>query len=160
MKNMRRTTIALLVLLLCFPSAHGQNHKLYKEGYCGNISAISGIVMAKGISDREFSIETCHGHSFGNGAFFGGGIGAKNLSGGVIVIPIFVDFKYAFLDDKLSPFLDLKGGLLAGSTYGSSFIRLGGGVDCGILSMGLNYQLEGGSAYRLHSVNIAFGVNF
>jgi len=158
---MKRVIVVFAVLVSFLPAAWGQGSRLYKEGYYGNVSAVSGIVMAKGISDREFSVETCHGYSFGNGAFFGAGIGVKDWSGDDgLMMPLFADFKYAFVDNELTPFVDMKGGVIAGSTYGASFMRFGGGVDSGRLSMSLNYQLEGGAAYRLHSINIAFGINF
>ena len=128
------------------------------SGYAGTVSVGGGVILNKGIGDRMLELETCHGKNYGNGAFFGAGLGMQelvhDLSGN-----IFSEFRYTFDDGKIYPFVTSRGGWSFGDLEGA-FARIGGGVNVGKFNMTLYYRIQSGDSYRLHSLGISTGISF
>ena len=89
-----------------------------------------------------------HGYSFGNGLYVGGGIGlgfdtvyADKTS---VIIPVFAEVKYSFLDKFDSPFVSVRLGEYADCTnYGLGFyFNPAVGVDLGRFNLKLGYELQ------------------
>lgn len=96
----------------------------------------------------QFVLSTSHGYSFGNGLYVGGGIGlgfdtvyADKTS---VIIPVFAEVKYSFLDKFDSPFVSVRLGEYADCTnYGLGFyFNPAVGVDLGRFNLKLGYELQ------------------
>ncbi len=86
---------------------------------------------------------TSQGYSFGNGAYVGLGLGAGFDLDGSVYIPLFMDAKYNFIDNKVSPFASVRTGIRFSpevDSYISWGFSLGGGVDFGRFSVKLGYE--------------------
>lgn len=121
---MKKIAVLFLALVPILASAQTPSNYLYSKGYKSDIQ-LSAMFGSKMIG----SISSSHGYGFGNGLFVGGGIGIiynPTLANGVknrIQMPIFGEAKYAFLNKRFSPFVDLKaGGLFDYSAYGVGYI--------------------------------------
>lgn len=130
----------------------------YKKGYRGTfaLGSTSGLVYDFG---SVLTVLTSHGYSYGNGAFLGLGFGGV-MSTTDLTVPIFVNFKYSFLDKRVSPFVDYKFGIsLYSLTYLSGYVSPSVGIDIKnfTLSMGYVYQAI---AFKDHWLNFTVAVNF
>ena len=130
-------------------SAQTKNH-LYSKGYKADVQL--GYVFEGKVP--TYSATTSHGYSFGNGLYLGAGTGlylntVDYGQGTRFMIPLFGEVKYSFLNRKVSPFVDLKAGMLGDCTskgfgymvtptIGVDFWKMSLGV--GVQKMMCNYE--------------------
>lgn len=161
----------ILVFFLLFAGiiASAQESFTYRKGYRGNVELDGSAICNKETGGYLASINTIHGYSFGNGAFAGMGIGACFSQDKVspVMVPIIFDFKYNFLDNAISPFVELRPSFAIGMMNMSQFnVRMGGGVSFNRFSIDLAYQLCSGVkpldnlSYRLHCLTLAVSACF
>ena len=114
----------------------------YVKGYLGNV-ALGGTVGLDYDFGSRTTLFTSHGYSFGNGAFVGLGTGVMMDFAGHCTIPLFTNFKYSFINNTVSPFIDYK---MGGSIYDLSSVNLfvspSVGVDVGRFSFSIGYILQ------------------
>lgn len=136
--------LALSVALL-FP---GQSLKAANDndqkGMTFILSAEGGFEFVhqyKGVLNTDMTLSL--GHSYGNGLFFGGGIGLYASWKNDVSFPLFVQVRYSFpTTRKVSPFVDLK----MGPAYSDSFRNVALfyssaiGIDTRRLSYYLSYR--------------------
>lgn len=137
------TVIAASLMTAISLSAKGEGKNLYYEkGYLGNV-ALGGTVGLSNDFGSRTTLLTSHGYSFGNGAFVGLGTGVMMDFAGQCTIPLFTNFKYSFINNTVSPFIDYK---MGGSIYDLSSVNLfvspSVGVDVGRFSFSIGYILQ------------------
>lgn len=137
------TVIAASLMTAISLSAKGEGKNLYYEkGYLGNV-AVGGTVGLSNDFGSRTTLLTSHGYSFGNGAFVGLGTGVMMDFAGHCTIPLFTNFKYSFINNTVSPFIDYK---MGGSIYDLSSVNLfvspSVGVDVGRFSFSIGYILQ------------------
>ena len=137
------TVIAASLMTAISLSAKGEGKNLYYEkGYLGNV-AVGGTVGLSNDFGSRTTLLTSHGYSFGNGAFVGLGTGVMMDFAGQCTIPLFTNFKYSFINNTVSPFIDYK---MGGSIYDMSSVNLfvspSVGVDVGRFSFSIGYILQ------------------
>ncbi len=125
-------------------SAQGNKKPSFILGFAGNVEA--GVLFNEGFAGEYVNVSS--GYNILPGLFAGIGIGIKdqrfNSPSTVksVLVPTFIQLRYSFLNKSVSPFIDLKGGLI--SDYSPSlkdmpegfrqsgcghFFRVGVGVD-------------------------------
>ena len=125
-------------------SAQENKNPSFNRGFAGNVEA--GVLFNEGFAGEYVNVSS--GYNILPGLFAGVGIGIKNqrfntpLNVKSVLVPTFVQLRYSFLNKSVSPFIDLKGGLI--SDYSPSlkdmpegfrdsgcghFFRVGIGVD-------------------------------
>jgi len=68
---------------------------------------------------ESFEISTSHGYQFNNHIFVGGGIALRHYSDyDVTSVPFFANFRANFIDNKVTPFVDVKTGYAVGDLEG------------------------------------------
>lgn len=140
--------LLLSLLVFCSTSILAEAQDIinpsYKRGFAGQIEA--GVLFNKGFVGEYSSISS--GYNVLPGLFTGVGVGVKNQlfhsisSTKSLHVPAFAHLRYCFLNKTISPFIDLKGGLVfdvSGSVktmpdsyqdHGTGhFFRIGLGVD-------------------------------
>ena len=146
-KNLTISLIALLMsVVFCNANAQSKN-PTYSKGYSPAIEiGYTHLSWTSGLP----STSTTHGYNFGNGLFLGGGTGIsfnKWKMNGVdnrILIPVYADIKYSFMNKLASPFVELKaGGLLDCSAIGLGYmIRPSVGVDIWKFSLHVGVDIQ------------------
>ncbi len=148
-----KKTVLLLLLSLCTLTLSAQESRTYRKGYRANIEIGNYTIIGKGQYGGLVQVTTSQGYSFGNGAYVGLGLGAGFDLDGSVYIPLFMDAKYNFIDNKVSPFASVRTGIRFSpetSNYISWGFSLGGGVDFGRFSVKLGYEYYAAKAwYRL-----------
>lgn len=125
-------------------SAQDNKNPSFTRGFAGNVEA--GVLFNEGFAGEYVNVSS--GYNILPGLFAGVGIGIKdqrfNTPSKVksVLVPTFIQLRYSFLNKSVSPFIDLKGGLM--SDYSPSlkdmpeglrqsgcghFFRVGVGVD-------------------------------
>lgn len=125
-------------------SAQGNKNPSFTRGFAGNVEA--GVLFKDGFAGEYVNVSS--GYNILPGLFAGVEIGIKNqkfhsLSDvNSFLVPTFIQLRYSFLNKSISPYIDLKGGLI--SDYSNSmkdmpqgfqdsgcghFFRVGIGVD-------------------------------
>ena len=140
----------LLTLFICGGSAMAGN-RLARDGYVGNISLSVTPQMGLGVD-----ITTSHGYSFGNGLWMGAGAGVS-LMGACdgFFIPIYTEAKYSFMkDEKASPFLDCKFGVMTNTESTYRLFSPAAGVDINRFSIYALYNMW--SQVRTFNIGVAF----
>lgn len=137
------TVIAASLMTAISLSAKGEGKNLYYEkGYLGNVAVGGNVGLSNDFGSRT-TLLTSHGYSFGNGAFVGLGTGVMMDFAGHCTIPLFTNFKYSFINNTVSPFIDYK---MGGSIYDLSSVNLfvspSVGVDVGRFSFSIGYILQ------------------
>ena len=142
-----KRTVLLLLLTLCTLTLSAQESQMFRKGYRANIELGNHTIIGKGQYGGLVQVTTSQGYSFGNGAYVGLGAGVGVELDGDVYIPLFMDAKYNFIDNKISPFASVRTGLLFGPEGGHSYgnyisygFSLGGGVDFGRFSIKLGYE--------------------
>lgn len=165
MKRIMTIATVLILALTSASEASAQDSRFYRKGYSGN----AGL----GVMAKEYpygTLSTTHGYNFGNGWFIGGGVsfqsglyprmydpaitedgsgiihtGSNEQYEGGFLLGAHFDARYAFLNRKFTPFVDMK----AGVTYDLALEAPGGFVQPSVgvaygrfsLSAGLNVHL-------------------
>ncbi len=157
----------------------------YNKGYRGDIEL--------SWADKSvWSITSSHGFSFGNGLYVGGGAGfeaelTKNSAATASVaddvinpenpytpesnwnasyfVPVFADIKYSFMKTLASPFVSLKGGVIADITNNGirTFANPAVGIDIARFSLKAGYEYQLGFWGHLdgkHMHNVKLGVTY
>ena len=137
------TVIAASLMTAISLSAKGEGkNPYYDKGYRGNVALGGTVVLSNDFGSRT-TLLTSHGYSFGNGAFVGLGTGVMMDFAGHCTIPLFTNFKYSFINNTVSPFIDYK---MGGSIYDLSSVNLfvspSVGVDVGRFSFSIGYILQ------------------
>lgn len=112
------------------------------RGYKGFVDA--GYLFD--VSDHEankFELSTSHGYQFNNYFFVGGGLAFDHYTeAGLCAVPVFANFRANFMDNKVTPFGDVKVGYTAGDIEGA-YVSLAVGVRVALVKkMALNFRLE------------------
>ena len=139
-----KVLISIFVCLCSHMMISAQENTFYGKGHINTVTA--GISLPYYWSSLSIS----HGHAFGNGLFIGAGVGLDYMSGGMDgheyswFVPLFADVKYSFIDKKISPFLDLKGGALCDCTSsGMGYVLSPSvGLDIWRFSVSIGYELR------------------
>lgn len=145
-KQIKLFTVAFIAALFSALSSEAQNiiNPSYKQGFTSQIEA--GALIHEGFVGEYANISS--GYNMLPGLFTGIGVGIKNQSFNTpsstksVHVPVYAHLKYSFLNKTVSPFVDLKGGMVfdfSGSIkkmpeaypkYGCGhFFRVGIGVD-------------------------------
>lgn len=116
----------------------------YKRGYRANIE-LSALIP------DTWAITSSHGFSFGDGFYFGAGVGfaaefmPNYKSKPTYLTPLFVDVKHSFVNRLASPFINLSTGAYADITNTGIryFLAPSIGIDIGrfAIKMGYEYQI-------------------
>jgi hypothetical protein len=112
-----------------------------------------------------WGITSSHGFSFGNGLYVGGGagFGADMTGSASYFAPVFADIKYSFMKTIATPFVSLKGGVIADitnkgiRTYANPAI----GLDIARFSLKVGYEYQLGCWGHLdgkHMHNVKLGL--
>lgn len=144
-----KKNVLLLLLSLCTLTLSAQESRTYRKGYRGNIEIGNYTIIGKDKYGGLAQITTSQGYSFGNGAYIGLGLGAGFDLGGSVYIPLFMDAKYNFIDNKVSPFASVRAGIRFSpevDSYLSYGFAIGGGVDFGRYSVKLGYEYNAAKA--------------
>lgn len=126
----------------------------YKRGYRANIELSSVLTQQLGIASS-------HGFSFGNGLYVGGGAGfaAEFIPDFDAVpayyVPVFADVKYSFMKTLATPYVSLKGGMVADITNKGlkTFVNPAVGVDIARFSISVGYEYQLGFWGHNNGVN-------
>lgn len=116
-----------------------------------------------------WGITSSHGFSFGNGLYVGGGAGfgaelTQNQNASYFA-PAFADIKYSFTKTLASPFVSLKGGVIADITNKGvrTFANPAVGLDIARFSLEVGYEYQLGCWGYLdgeHIHNVKLGVAY
>ena len=179
---MKKIIASLLMLIVCC-SINAQDAYRMKH-YKGFLDVgLSGLFI-DGSNQATISLQTSHGYQFNPYVFLGAGIGLGVNCGSDIetttVVPIFAQTRFNFNADRISPYLDIKGGYNVGDSDGGVFsptigVSMPVSRNCAI-DFGLSYILNthkyeyGYSSYygyyydteRIcsHSIALGFGFEF
>lgn len=139
-----KKTLLLIILGILPLVSMAQSGFSYRKGYRGSVEASFMGVLNNNESGFYSGIEMSHGYSFGNGAYFGAGVGFLTNAGATYErFPIFLDAKYSFKNAVISPFVQARGGIcVSGSAARGNIISVGGGLDFGRMSCKIAYSLE------------------
>ena len=143
MKIYRFLLLCILCGMVSYNITAQTKNYLYTKGYTANV--LAGY-MFEG-HQPTCSLTSSHGYVFGNGLYLGAGTGLYlNMvdygEGGRLMVPLFAEIKYSFLNRKVSPYVDFKAGLLGDITK-NGFGRVINpmiGVDIGRISLGVGTQ--------------------
>lgn len=96
----------LSVLLLSFCLTSFARDWRSDKGYSGSIAIGASVGTDILVSDNLilYGCETNHGFAFGNGWYFGGGVGIDYLSEKSIYVPLYTEARYAIPDSFLYVF--------------------------------------------------------
>ena len=142
---LKRLFLSLVCSLLCV-SVFAQESRAFKQGYSGNVEVANMTIFGKDMYGARMQFGTTHGYNFGNGAFIGAGLGALyDISITAPNFTAFLDTKYNFTDNKVSPFAAVRTGVrfMGGPYTLGNFVNIGGGADFGRFSVRLGYELSG-----------------
>lgn len=116
-----------------------------------------------------WGITSSHGFSFGNGLYVGGGAGfgaelTQNQNASYFA-PAFADIKYSFTKTLASPFVSMKGGVIADITNKGvrTFANPAVGLDIARFSLEVGYEYQLGCWGYLdgeHIHNVKLGVAY
>lgn len=119
------------------------SNKLDLRGYKGFVDV--GYSFANADFDF-FEITTTHGYQFNNHIFAGGGIGFQYFSDpDYKIVPIYANFRFNFLNAKVTPYADLRTGGTLGDYEG--FYNS--------ISLGVRFTLKNRTA-----INVAVGYTY
>lgn len=143
-RTMKKAFVVLLILLSTASVASAQTNRAFKKGYRATIEVTNSAVFGKNKIGGLIQANTTHGYRFGDGFFLGAGFGiGYDMLADDFFIPLYMDAKYNFLDQKISPFVNLRTGIrYNGGVHEqfADFISVSGGVDTGRFSVKLGYE--------------------
>lgn len=92
---------------------------------------------------NKFEVSTSHGYQFNNYFFVGGGLALDYYNDlELAAVPIFANFRANFINNKVTPFGDVKVGYTAGDIEGA-YASFAVGVRVALVKkMALNFRLE------------------
>ena len=155
----------------------------YSRGYRADIEL-------SWVNKSIWGISSSHGFSFGNGLYVGGGAGfgaelTKDTAARTAVnlidpeysytpesnwnasyfVPVFADIKYSFTKTLVTPFVSMKGGMIADITNkgARTFANPAVGLDIARLSLKVGYEYQLGCWGHLdgkHMHNVKLGVAY
>jgi hypothetical protein len=142
---MKKAFVVLLILLSTASVASAQTNRAFKKGYRATIEVTNSAVFGKDKIGGLIQANTTHGYRVGNGIFLGAGFGiGYDMIADDYLIPMYLDAKYNFLDQKISPFVNLRTGIRfngsARNEQFADFIAISGGIDVGRFSVKLGYE--------------------
>lgn len=112
-----------------------------KTGYKGFADLGFTIGIGK-YGENRFAISTSHGYQFNPNLFTGLGIGANYyLDSKVVSLPIFAHIRGNFLNNNISPFIDLKIGYSVLDVEGF-FMVPSLGCKIGFINVGIEYVMQ------------------
>lgn len=125
------------------------NSYRYKKQVKNTLRGYKGFVDAGYLFDvsdndaNKFELSTSHGYQFNNYFFVGGGLAFNHYSeAGLCAVPIFANFRANFINNKVTPFGDVKVGYTAGDIEGA-YVSMAVGVRVALAKkMALNFRLE------------------
>ena len=141
----------------------------YNRGYRADIEL-------SWVNKSIWGISSSHGFSFGNGLYVGGGAGfgaelteysytpESNWNASYFV-PVFADIKYSFTKTLVTPFVSMKGGMIADITNkgARTFANPAIGLDIARFSLKVGYEYQLGCWGHLdgkHMHNVKLGVAY
>lgn len=147
---MKRITLLIIITLATGFTCAAQMNRAFRKGYQGSIEIRNGAVFGKDKVGGMLQLTTLQGYRMGNGLFLGAGAGVSyDLVDDIVVFPLFLDAKYIFLDDKVSPFAAARTGFrMEGRDYLAPFVSISAGVDAGRFTIRLGYEYC--SVRRMH----------
>ena len=125
-----------------------------------------------------WGITSSHGFSFGNGLYVGGGAGfGAELTKNAVTpesnwnasyfVPVFADIKYSFMKTFASPFVSMKGGMIADITNkgARTFANPAVGLDIARFSLKVGYEYQLGfwghlDGKYMHNVKLGVAYTF
>ena len=123
-----------------------------------------------------WGIASSHGFSFGNGLYVGGGVGfgaelteysytPESDWNASYFVPVFADIKYSFTKTLVTPFVSMKGGMIADITNkgARTFANPAVGLDIARFSLKVGYEYQLGCWGDLdgkHMHNVKLGVAY
>ena len=170
---MKKILFVIGMTLLCV-AANAQSNGAYKQGYRGSIELENMVLVNKAPDNMSaMSLVTSHGYSYGNGMYLGGGLGLSTefKYRDFDRAQLFVEGKYNFLYNVVSPFVQLRTGLdfdFWNSDKVGVFFSPAVGVDFSRFTMRLSYRLgssqwgvpEGVAISRENWLTCSFGIYF
>lgn len=121
------------------------------RGYKGFVD-FGCVVDLSDYNANKVEISTSHGYQFNNYFYLGGGMAASIYTDlDLVTIPIFVDFRANFINKKITPFADVKGGYSVGDVEGG-YATVGVGVRFSLKGKkALNLKME----YNFQSYDVS-----
>lgn len=125
------------------------NSYRYKKQVKNTLRGYKGFVDAGYLFDvsdndaNKFEIATSHGYQFNNYFFVGGGLAVDYYTDLELTsVPVFANFRANFINNKVTPFGDVKLGYTAGDIEGVYFSLAVGARVALAKKMALNFRLE------------------
>lgn len=157
--------LMVLVVCCCGFAAAAEDYpvNIYHDNwYVGNVELNAGIALNSNILNA--GVFTTHGYAFGCGLFTGFGVGCilSYNAPAYVSVPAYVDFRYSAVDDKVSPFVDLKVGAVRHYGCGGGlYLSPSFGLDIGKWSVFVKYQHIGGESFEKDAADyMSFGTSF
>jgi hypothetical protein len=158
---------------------HRLAEKAQKPAYMINVGYNRGYradIELSWANKSAWGITSSHGFSFGNGLYVGGGAGfgaeltkkaktpESNWNASYFV-PVFADIKYSFTKTLVTPFVSMKGGMIADITNkgARTFANPAVGLDIARFSLKVGYEYQLGCWGHLdgkHMHNVKLGVAY
>jgi hypothetical protein len=179
---MKKTLILILALISALPVMAQPDRVIPNKPY-SNMASSPGYItfneltggIGLGSTDADYSksffgFNTIHGYQINKAFVLGAGTGASFYNGGMLV-PLFVDIRYRFLINRLTPFAFGDGGLLLNfSDFNAGtriFINPGVAVRYALsknlaahIGTGVWLQMGGGGNSRDTFINFKAGITF
>lgn len=167
---MKKYIILLVAFLVSF-CAYANNEGA-KRGYHWNVATnflFGNDGEYHGVNVFGGGISTTHGYQFNPRIFVGGGMALhlhamSNIETSLFV-PLYADFRFTFVDKKVTPYLEAKAGYAVGRSDGS-YLSPGFGVRIGLpkdkaLNLTVSYTNQGFDFGEFnHTCNIGIGLEF
>jgi hypothetical protein len=170
---MKHAFLIIAMLLCAMPVALSQGRVVPNKPF-STLSSTPGFVTINELtgglglvgksypySKHFFGFTSVNGYQVNAEFFLGAGVGISNYDAGILV-PLFLDFRYAFSTGQLSPYLYADGGLqLNVSNFNETKLFINPGVGARYaLERNLAVNLSGGIISQVDGVNRASFVNF
>ncbi len=140
---MKKIILVTILILGCSTYASAQrNIKGYRASF--STGATAGI---GDYGDDAIELSTSHGYQFNPYIFLGAGVAVSyHKDWETVFVPVFVDFKVNFINQKVTPFFGLKTGYSAYDATGA-YVNPSMGVSFGIgrkasLDLSIGYTLQ------------------
>lgn len=141
---MKRVILLTFILLAASLTGFTQTNRAFRKGYQASVEIQNSAVFGKDKAGGMMQLSTLHGFRTGYGLFIGAGLGiGYNLLTDDYIIPLYLDAKYNFLDQKVSPFAGIRTGFRYNGSPNQTlgdFIAVSGGIDAGAFSIRIGYE--------------------
>ena len=165
---MKKTLLLTIALSLICVSSFAQTSRSFKKGYSASLEIGNAVVFGRDMFGGMAQVATVHGYRAGTGVFVGVGLGGLyDMAVPDYAVSLFLDGKYNFVDNKVSPFAAVRTGYRykGKPSMSGNYVDVAVGVDAGVISVRLGYErfsrlINGESLSKGNSLFCSFAVAF